>query len=396
MSDDMVDEFLFDKSVFKDETTLFPEYIPDKLPSREKEIQRLAGNFRPLFAKEGSSFSVNVAVVGRAGVGKTATVKYFGDRIEKVAAKKGMSVVFQYYNCHTHRKKTSILRHLLTERYNISARGFSDEEILEMLIKRLEKADSRLIIALDEANILSSEEILSIIHAPEFFGGRSRISTILIARPTEYATLLDAPLSGHIHDQIDFSGYNMDSLLEIFQYRVDLAFYPGAISSDIIAMTAEIASQTKNARHGIEIMLRAGKKADYEKSDHITPEMVRSVKNSVYPELRHDVLIDLKEHELLSLLSIARKLASQKATATTINESYDAYHVACEEFGIKPQSKSSFMKNIDHLTDAGLIGKMVVKVGRGKRGRHAEINLYDVPASVLIERITNILEAKHL
>ena len=69
-----VEDAMFGKSIFKNESTLYPEYIPPELPTREEEITRLARNFRSLLGKEGS-FSVNVAIVGHAGIGKTALCK---------------------------------------------------------------------------------------------------------------------------------------------------------------------------------------------------------------------------------------------------------------------------------------------------------------------------------
>ncbi|MBA7554028.1 hypothetical protein ES705_46639 [subsurface metagenome] len=59
---DRVIDSMFGKSIFKSESTLFPEFVPPELPTRDKEITRLAKNFRSLLGKEGS-FSVNVAKV---------------------------------------------------------------------------------------------------------------------------------------------------------------------------------------------------------------------------------------------------------------------------------------------------------------------------------------------
>ncbi|MCK5588658.1 MAG: AAA family ATPase, partial [Candidatus Lokiarchaeota archaeon] len=333
------------------------------------------------------------AITGTAGVGKTAVARYCGKHIENAAKKKGIAIKFILYNAHTFRTKTSILRNLLTDHFNVTARGFSDEEILGMLVKRLEKDDMRLIITLDEANLLGSDEILSIIHASEVFGiGRSRISTIIICRRTEWRAILNAPLSGHIHDQINIPGYTRDELVDILTYRAQLAFNPGVISEEIIEMVAEIASQTQNARHGIEILLRAGKMADYEHNSEINAENVRRAKVGVYPELRPDVLDDLNDHELLTALGLARRLKHHGITATTINEAYKYYQIACEEKGFKAQSMSAFRKYVSHLDSVGIIGKAVGPLGRGRRGRRARITLYDLPATVLEERVLKILE----
>ena len=44
---DIVERHLTGDSVFKEESTLFREFVPDKLPRRDKEIARLTRDFRP-------------------------------------------------------------------------------------------------------------------------------------------------------------------------------------------------------------------------------------------------------------------------------------------------------------------------------------------------------------
>ena len=61
-------------SVFKDESTLFREFVPEKLPRREKDIARLTRDFKPI--TEGA-FAVNIAIIGNAGIGKTSIAKFF-------------------------------------------------------------------------------------------------------------------------------------------------------------------------------------------------------------------------------------------------------------------------------------------------------------------------------
>jgi len=379
---------LFGDSVFKDETTLFPEFVPEKLPHREKEMRRLASCMRPLLTGE---FGTNIVVTGSAGVGKTATAKRTMDVFSKTAKESGRNINYEYYNCYTFRTKTAILRNLLSKKFHISTRGFSDEEILEMLMKRLEGENMHLLVALDEATMLKGDDILTFMHLGEFFG-YSRLSLILISRPVEWKTKLDRPLAGHIHEQIEFPGYSLQELVEILTYRTRLAFKGSAITNDIIQIVAEIASHTKNARHGIEILLRAGKLADYEGSREVTAEHIREAKAAIYPELRVDVLGELESHELFTLIAITRRLRHSGISATTIEEIQQNYRIACEEYHEKPRSTMSVRKYLDRLEKIGIIGKVTGPI-RGSKGRRSRITLYDVPASVLLERVTKILES---
>ena len=146
---------------------------------------------------------------------------------------------------------------------------------------------------------------------------------------------------------------------DILNYRAQLALRSSAYTPEIIEMIAEITCETLNMRHGIEILLRAGKSADMENVDEISPEHVRIAKASVYPELRSSVLESLQKHELLAALGIARRLKHKNVTATSVNDAYSNYEVACEEWGEKPLSMSSFRKFIDVLEGLGIIGMLV-------------------------------------
>ncbi len=396
MSDpfNFVEDAMLGQSVFKNETSLFPEYVPPELPCREEEIKRLAKNFR-ILVEESGSFSVNVAVVGQAGVGKTALVKYTMQRVEAIANRRNRAVKFLYYNCHSFRSKTAILRNILTEHFQIRSRGFSDEEILEMLVKRLSKEGIRLIVALDEANMLDSNDILSIFHAGEYFGSEnSMISTIIISRPVEWSSLLNVPLSGHIHDQMDLKGYSRDQIFKILQYRAEIALYDSSYDDDILNLIADISTSSNNARHGLEILYRAGKIADRKEDSFIKPDYIRAAKADVYPELRKDVFKELRNDELLAALGVARTLKKEGVTSTTIDESYENYALVCEEFKTEVKSKSTFRNSVEILNKVGIISKTVGPIETGKRGRRALITTFDIPVTVLVDRLEAILNQK--
>ncbi|MHA1143543.1 MAG: Cdc6/Cdc18 family protein [Candidatus Helarchaeota archaeon] len=394
--DDFFERELYGASVFKDETTLIRDYVPPKLPQRDQDLLRLARDFKPLLYKDKGSFSVNVAIIGPPGVGKTASSKFFMNRFPPAAEKKGVKVSFAYYNCYTYRSKSGILRNLLETQFNrFSARGFSDDELLRDLNLILEKQDKHLILILDEALMLGVNDLLEFLHSPEAFKfGKSRMSFILVSRINEFKSMAELQDSERINDIIELSGYSKEDLYEILKYRVSLAFYEEVVSPEVLDLVIDIASATQNARHGIEILHQAGKIADNENINHIEPAMIRRAKGFVYPELRADVLEELKFHELLTALAISRILKDERKAMTTIDEVFSMYSIVCEEKNVKPRAKITYRRQIDILKDAGIINKFVAARGSGKRGRFTRITLHDVPASVLEEKIEKLLEKK--
>ena len=396
---DIIQEALFSSSVFKEggERTLNQSYIPEILNFREDHIRRISQNFRELFASERggySGFSINLAITGSAGIGKTVTSRYTVDRIQSTAEKYHLKLYTDYKNCWTTRTKTSILRSILRDQFGVASRGFSDEESTDILIRRLNSEQAYLLLILDEASVLNQKDIRGFVHLSEEFGMEHRISLIMISRPTEWKVALSSMVSQRISDIIHFQPYNYEETRKILGYRSELAFKSYALSEDIVDMVAEISDQTKNLRHGIETLYRAGRAADQMRIDEITPELIRRAKNDVYPEMRADILEELNPHELFATLSVARRLHHKGITATTIEHSFKNYRIICEEWNATPNGEAAFRNYLSTLEAIGILGK-VTKGVKGRKGVRARLTIHDVPAAILIERIEVFL-AKQL
>lgn len=77
-----------------------------------------------------------------------------------------------------------------------------------------------------------------------------------------------------------------------------------------------------------------------------------------------------------------------------MNESYEYYCVACDEFSTPANAKPTFRRHLDTLTNMGIIGKSVLPLRRGRRGRRGRITLYDIPATILEDRTRLLIEAE--
>jgi archaeal cell division control protein 6 len=380
-------------SVFKDRYTLTPEFVPDQLPRREAETERLVEALSILLDPY-RSVAVNIAITGQAGIGKTTIAKLITKDLENYAIQQKIKLETHYVNCHTFRSKTSILRRLASDKFNIHGRGFSDEELTEKLATRLDREDKRVVLTIDEAGMLKGEDILGLIHMNELFGpGIGRLSIIIISRRQEWSLMLDTYLSGRIQDQLNLSKYSIEDLKEILSYRRNIGFFADVLPDDVLDLIIDISASTGNARHGIEIMLRAGMIANSKGVKQISADFVRAAKHEVYPELRSDVFKDLKFNELAAALSIARKLKSKSGLAmTTINEAFEVFKVVCAEHDVKSPGKATYRICIDNLNRLGIVNAQVKPISDGSRGRRSVITLHDIPASILEDRITEILK----
>ncbi len=213
-----------------------------------------------------------------------------------------------------------------------------------------------LILILDEVSVLSQKDIRGFIHLSEEYGSDHRISLIMISRPTEWKIMLSSMVSQRISDVVQFYPYSFAETHDILKYRAHLAFKSSALSEEILDMITEISHQTKNLRHGIETLYRAGRGADQKQLNEITPELIRRGKNDVFPEMRPEILEELKTHELFAALGIARRLNHKGITAMWIFPSITAENPNSAAIRVfldlisRSQEGSSVLKNINVIT----------------------------------------------
>ena len=141
----------FHKSVFKDESKLDINYIPKTLPHRDKEHKLLLEFFNFLF-KFSEKMSQRVIINGEVGTGKTVLAHRFGADITLQANKQKVKIKYIHINCREYRGKIFlILQHVLSIfRPNFPKRGYSSEEILDIVFQILDEEKTHIILTLDE------------------------------------------------------------------------------------------------------------------------------------------------------------------------------------------------------------------------------------------------------
>jgi cell division control protein 6 len=179
--------------------------------------------------------------------------------------------------------------------------------------------------------------------------------------------------------------------VDILNARVSLAFKPIATSEDTIGLIAEVAlSENGNARFGIELLWRAGKYADAESSETVTPECVRKAVSSIIPAMRKNELATLGFHEKLFLLAMARLFKQSQKAWVSLAEAEQTYTIVCEELNAKPNSHTQLWKYLHNLSALGVVKTEVLTTG--SRGRSTLIYLPRIPALELEREMGILLE----
>jgi cell division control protein 6 len=225
-------------------------------------------------------------------------------------------------------------------------------------------------------------------------GKAQRISFIFIQRDlTSLKTLDDSAQSTLQRNIINLERYGKDPLKDILNDRVKLAFEKFTVTEDVVELIAELAAtETGNARFGIELMWRSGKYADANDSEHIEPEYVRQAVSAIIPTIKRSEISILGLHEKILLLATARVFKENKEAFTTLTEIEETYRVICEEYEETPYSHTQLWKYIQHFTQVGLIKTEVGTTSTTSRGRSTMISLPTIPAAELEREIYTLLK----
>ena len=384
--------------MFRDETKLDINYVPYKLPHRDREL-RLLTEFFSFALQSPDKMAQRVMITGDVGTGKTVLSQRFGADITREASKRGINLRYVHVNCREYRGSLFlILQHAVSVFHpNFPRRGYSAEELLRILVQMFDEENVHVILTLDEFGSLvekeGSEAVYKLTRLQETRQNKpQRLSLICVLRNLKEIESLDASTRSTLQTNIiSLEKYSRQQLTDILNDRVSLAFKPSTVPEDTVSLTAELAfSENGNARFGIELLWRAGKYADADELGTVSPECVRKAVSSIVPAMRKTDLASLNFHEKLLGLGTARLFEESQKSQVSLAEAEQAYAVVCEEFNVQPHSHTQLWKYLQTLSAAGIVETEVSTVA--PRGRSTLIRLPRIPAHELERALCALLE----
>ena len=357
---DIFEDELKKHSIFKDESKLSMDYVPFYLPHRDEELRLLSEYFKVLIETPGS-MSQKVIIHGSHGTGKTAIVKLFGRMIQESAKKRSIKLKFLHLNCRVKKTEHMILKNILGA-FNkaIPKRGFSSEELLQMLMEILEIEGYFLILALDNLNNGENKSVNDLLYdltrfMDDQFNPVLRLSLIIIAKDLKFMNNLEAGVKSVLQSNfLHFQGYSKAELYDILKKRCDMAFYENVVSNEALDLIAESTSRFGDIRYALDLLWRAAKHADLKQSSKLLPEHVEQVKS--HSQMNENELIaSLTLYQKILLLTLVRKFQHTEKSSLTIKEVEDGFILICEEYQIKAKKAAEIWENVQVLINLGLI-----------------------------------------
>ena len=214
-----------EKSLFANESALFPEYLPEQLPARESQVTELVSCLKPLLR---GSRATNSLLYGGTGTGKTAVAKHVARELEDASSR----VKAVYVNCFEFNSRFAVLSRIALELgVPIPRKGASTEEAYDSIIRVLPKSEKKILVVLDELDqLLKGEEgsklLYDLLRLCEY--DVSPIPFIAITNDVTLTIGLDARVrSSLLERQIEFKPYGPNELRGILKERASLAFGAG-------------------------------------------------------------------------------------------------------------------------------------------------------------------------
>ena len=365
----IIEDELFSSSVIKDLHVLDFDYVPAELPHRTEQLRTLAQLFKPLL----SNIAQNAFIRGPVGTGKTAMTKHFCQSLVSIARKQGKIIEYIHINCRKRSTDAMVLLGVLTHfDARFPDRGFSVQEMLQVLRTQLQRRDAQLLLVLDEADALFKKKGSNIIYDLTRFNDESMkagtpVSVIMISQKDVFTQLDAAALSTFKRSNtIVLDKYSRDELYDIIQQRVSLGFYPNTVLGESIDLIADIASDCGDARFAIELLWKAGMYADEKHTKQVVPEYVRTAKAETFSVVTETKLKNLGRNQLLLLLAIAKRLQKDGSAYANTGEVEKTYTITCEEYSEEPRAHTMFWQYLKDVEQAGFITLKIS--GKGQVG----------------------------
>jgi cell division control protein 6 len=261
------------RSVFRSESALNPDATADTAIGRDTELERIEAAIKPLTS---DSAPEDMLLVGPPGVGKTTCVNHVLAELEDQTRVKGV-----YINCWQHNTRPALLSHLLIELgYMVPRKGRAVDSLLSRLQEWLDKNRS-VVVVLDEFDQLG--DATDVIYDLKQLRAETEheLGVIMLCNESRPEESLDARCRSRLnYTTVPFEGYDADTLFSILKERSDDAFRSNAVSDNVLQIIADmVADQDGDCRQALTLLRQAGRTADREQADQVTPRHIGQIRS---------------------------------------------------------------------------------------------------------------------
>ena len=378
-------KILLGTNIFLNRDVLRHDYIPDILPHRGEQINRLAGILAP--ALNHSKIS-NVFIYGKTGTGKTAVSKFVLSALGNKARELEPLLKISYINCRltgtNYRVLADICRSLGIE---VPFTGLAVGELFSRILKFLNKQRCSLVVVLDEIDALvkkgeDNNLLYELTRINENLNS-NWVGLICVSNDLHFKEFLDARiLSCLSEEEVVFKPYLSNELYDILLIRVKEAFHNDVIDFASLKLCAALAAgEHGDARRALDLLRVAGELAEREGIKKVKEDHIRLAQKKIEHDRVSEALSSLPLHSKIVVVVtfLLNNFVPEEGMIT--GNIFEIYKELCRSMELEPLTQRRVSGLINELDLLGILNARIVSFGRF--GRTKKIRLGVSPRTVL-------------
>ncbi|MCQ2056117.1 MAG: orc1/cdc6 family replication initiation protein [archaeon] len=366
------------RKLVRDRSVLQTTYIPEELPHRKEQIDKIVGIIAVALNGEKPS---NIMIYGKTGTGKTAVLNYIGKELRK-ADPTNQKCHYVYINCEVTDTAYGVIYSIVDQftvgkEEKVPFTGWSLEKLYSELLIEIERRKRTFVIILDEIDniVLRKGDILIyyLARINEHLKN-SRVSLIGVSNNLKFLELLKPKTKSSLGgESMVFHPYSRKQLEDILNERAKGIFEENALESSVIPLCAAYASRNDgDARVAIDLLRISADIAERNGDSSISEAHVKSARNSMEMDIINEAVKSLTIQSKIVLRSIIKNHEDGIEVMIT-GDVYSSYEEIAVILGITPLSQRRITDLISELDAMGLINASIKSFGRA--GRTKEIKL---------------------
>lgn len=240
--------------IIRSEEVLLPDYLPDEILHRERELQAIADSIKPLLSRRMPN---NLFIHGSSGSGKTTCIRY----LLRQLAEHSSGALPVYVNCWENPTQMSVYNRIIEEmRLPLPRRGLATDEIFDRIMQYAKNYKKPVLLVLDEMDGLRHDKLLYVVAR----SNEQRLTFGIIGISNNKALLsrLDSRIRSSLRfSEMEFRPYSEEQLVSILRVRASRGLEPGSYDEKLLLKIVR-SVEDSSARVALERLWKAAKHAE--------------------------------------------------------------------------------------------------------------------------------------